>query len=263
MRKFFIGHDGRQVGPFAESDIPSMLKNGQIQAEALCWTEGMKQWQPLGEIFELATNPPPEPSPIVWNPKWAFHVGFGRVFKTVLDISPDGILLGNPGVSPRYPLHSITRVRWGGKQGETLDTEWCIAIGNEDSDWAVRFTRHDDVFATFIETLGQAVVIRLIHETLQTVGSTNRDLSFGDAILHDDGMTLHKFRLFKANEPVRFVWDEISTEDSNGDLVISGQRGKESASTNLSYRDQWNVHVLGLVIDWVKHSGARRLSDLL
>jgi hypothetical protein len=263
MRRFFIGHEGRQLGPYAESDIPSMLKHGQIQPETLCWTDGMAQWQSVGEVFGQAANPQPESPPVVWNPEWAFHAEVGLVFKSVLDISPDGILLNKP---PRYPLHDITRVRWGGTRtytnGICFGTEWQIWIGNEDSDTCVVFTRNDDIFSAFIGKLMQAVVMRLFCETLQTV-CMNRDISFSDAILHDDGMTLHKFRWFKANEPMRFVWDELSTESSDGSLVISGRRGNESATAHLSYKNEWNIHILDMIIDLVRQNDARRLSDLL
>lgn len=51
MNQYFIAKDGKQEGVFPEDEIRAKLQSGEFPADALCWTEGMIDWQPLGTVF--------------------------------------------------------------------------------------------------------------------------------------------------------------------------------------------------------------------
>ncbi|WP_386780375.1 GYF domain-containing protein [Luteolibacter ambystomatis] len=53
---FFIGKDGRQLGPFTEDQLRSMFQSGMLTANDLAWYEGRPDWIPLWQLF--GTAPP-------------------------------------------------------------------------------------------------------------------------------------------------------------------------------------------------------------
>jgi len=56
--------NGTQHGPYLVSSIMPMLQSGQINAETLCWKQGMTGWLPIRNQPEFATTfsaPPPPP----------------------------------------------------------------------------------------------------------------------------------------------------------------------------------------------------------
>jgi membrane protease subunit (stomatin/prohibitin family) len=63
---FFVGVDGKQVGPFDLPTLQTMAGSGQLKRETLVWKQGMQAWTKAGEVTELssifASVPPPMPA---------------------------------------------------------------------------------------------------------------------------------------------------------------------------------------------------------
>jgi hypothetical protein len=76
-RSWYIASDGRQEGPFPETEIRAFIAAGRVTAETLVWSEGMTAWQRAGEIpglFPAAASPPPltpRPAPLPGSAQWA------------------------------------------------------------------------------------------------------------------------------------------------------------------------------------------------
>ena len=62
---FLIHHDGREIGPYSESEVRSRLISGVITSSDLAWHDGAPDWAPLSSFPQFATRPrPPTPPPI-------------------------------------------------------------------------------------------------------------------------------------------------------------------------------------------------------
>jgi membrane protein YdbS with pleckstrin-like domain len=65
--EFLIHHDGREIGPYSESEVRSRLLSGAINSSDLAWHEGAPDWAPLFSFAQFTTpsrkTPPPLPSP--------------------------------------------------------------------------------------------------------------------------------------------------------------------------------------------------------
>lgn len=67
---FMIRHDGRELGPYSESEVRSRLISGTIKLSDLCLAGGTSEWKPLSSFAQFATSyreppaPPPVPPPI-------------------------------------------------------------------------------------------------------------------------------------------------------------------------------------------------------
>lgn len=51
-----IGKDGKQLGPFSEDQLRSMIESGMLTSSDLAWHDGRPDWSPLWQI--LGTPPP-------------------------------------------------------------------------------------------------------------------------------------------------------------------------------------------------------------
>jgi len=63
-RSWFYASEGQQQGPYPEIQLRELIARGTITADTLVWTEGMANWQRLGEIPGLApgdSGPPAMP----------------------------------------------------------------------------------------------------------------------------------------------------------------------------------------------------------
>ncbi len=133
-----------------------------------------------------------------WAREITYRAEIGVMFKDTLSISPDGISWKGQSFS----LDSITRVRWGGVRhsvnGVPTGTTYTIAFGDKRSEAVVELKK-EDIYSKFIDKLWRAVCVRLLGEMLEAL-KDGRDLYFGDALLHDDGITLVKHKFLGANE---------------------------------------------------------------
>lgn len=67
--KYHIAQNGIQHGELPEEEIISRMRSGELSPGALCWAEGMADWQPLSEKFSLpAAVAVSAPSGAAFNP---------------------------------------------------------------------------------------------------------------------------------------------------------------------------------------------------
>ena len=70
--------NGEGKGPVSEDDLHRLLVDGALTANSLVWKQGMKGWQSVGRIDELASLLPPEippaPKVSVWH-RMRRHLG--------------------------------------------------------------------------------------------------------------------------------------------------------------------------------------------
>jgi len=196
-----------------------------------------------------------------WAKDITYSAEVGMMFKDTLSISPNGLSWKNQ----RFPLDTITRVRWGATRnsvnGIPTGTDYTIAFGDSRSE-AVVALKKESTYSTFIEKLWKAVVIRLLTELLQRLGAGN-EVRFGDAILRDDGVTLIKHKFLGANEPVRYTWGQVHIWSADGSFYI-GAKDDKKTYVSLSYIHTPNTHILEQAISMAfKKPGMRKLSDLL
>src|SRR5688572_13800374 len=65
--ELFIIRDGQQAGPFTESLVQTMLKDGTLHLEDLAWHKGLPAWLPLEQVLRSArvnAEPPPVASAV-------------------------------------------------------------------------------------------------------------------------------------------------------------------------------------------------------
>ncbi len=60
--RYFIGKDGKQLGPFGAAQVREQLDAGLLSPTDLIWRDGMPAWAPVATEFPPET-PPPLPSP--------------------------------------------------------------------------------------------------------------------------------------------------------------------------------------------------------
>ena len=62
---FHVAINGKAEGPFGADRLAAMIVSGEIKRETLVWSQGMEDWQPAGQVSELAGHlasvPPPLP----------------------------------------------------------------------------------------------------------------------------------------------------------------------------------------------------------
>lgn len=196
-----------------------------------------------------------------WAREITYRAEIGVMFKDALSISPDGV----SWKGQNFPLDSITRVRWGGVShsvnGIPTGTTYTIAFGNRSSEAVVELKKQG-VYTTFIDKLWRAVCVRLLTEMLEAL-KDGRDLHFGDALLHDDGVTLVRRKFLGSNEKVRCSWGQVHVWSADGSFCI-GAKDDKKVNAGISYIHGANTHILEQAIRMgFKKPGMRRLSDLL
>jgi len=196
-----------------------------------------------------------------WAREISYRAEIGVMFKDTLSISPQGV----SWKWQNFPLDSITRVRWGGVShsvnGIPTGTTYTIAFGNRSSEAVVELKKQD-IYSTFIDKLWRAVCVRLLTEMLEAL-KDGRDLHFGDALLHDDGITLVKRKFLGSNEKVRCSWGQVHVWSADGSFCI-GAKDDKKVNAGISYIHGANTHVLEQAIRMgFKKPGMRRLSELL
>ena len=196
-----------------------------------------------------------------WAREITYRAEIGMMFKDTLSISPQGL----SWKGQNFPLDSITRVRWGGVShsvnGVPTGTTYTIAFGNRNSEAVVELKKQD-IYNTFIDKAWRAVGVRLLTEMLEAL-KNGRDLHFGDALLHDDGITLVRRKFLGSNEKVRCSWGQVHVWSADGSFCI-GAKDDKKVNAGISYIHGANTHVLEQAIRMgFKKPGMRRLSEIL
>jgi hypothetical protein len=196
-----------------------------------------------------------------WARDITYRAEVGVMFKDVLSISPDGLAWKNQ----RFPLETVTRVRWGAVRhsvnGIPTGTAYTLAFGDNRSEAVVELKK-ESTYSTFLEKLWKAVVIRLLTELFETL-QAGSEVRFGEATLRDDGVTLIKHKFLGANEKVPCSWGQVHVWSADGSFYI-GSKDDKKTYVGLSYIHAANTHVLEQAIRMAfKKPGMRRLSDVM
>lgn len=244
-----LAHSQRLTGLIQElfAEVPEIVDRAEEDADA------------LANIFQQRQTAAAEKD--VRAREITYRAEIGVMFKDTLSISPEGISWKGQS----FPLDSITRVRWGGVShsvnGIPTGTNYTIAFGDRRSETVIELKKQV-IYSTFIDKLWRAVCVRLLTEMLEAL-KDGRDLHFGDALLHDDGITLVKRKFLGANEKVRCSWGQVHVWSADGSFCI-GAKDDKKVNTGISYIHGANTHILEQVLRMgFKKPGLRRLSELL
>ena len=244
-----LAHSQRLTGLIQElfAEVPEVADRAEKDADA------------LADIFQQRQTAAAHKDE--WAREITYHAEIGVMFKDTLSISPEGVSWKGRS----YPLDSITRVRWGGVShsvnGIPAGTTYTIAFGDQHSEAVVELKKQV-IYSTFIDKLWRAVCVRLLTGMLKVL-KDGHDLHFGDALLHDDGITLVKRKFLGANEKVRCSWGQVHVWSADGSFCI-GDKDNKKVNAGISYIHGANTHILEEAIRMsFKKPGLHRLSELL
>jgi hypothetical protein len=187
-----------------------------------------------------------------------YETTFGMVFKDRFRISPEGIEW--KGI--KTPLESITGVSWGAIRHSTNGV-------HTGTTYHIRYTGNGAIaikmdntsqYTAITKCLWRGVCIRLLLAMIET-WKTGGSVYFGGLEVRNEGVTLTRSRMFKADEQIFHTWFEVSRGDRNGDLWLTSQKDKRFAA-GLSYRGTDNVHILDFALDRIWKGKARQLSEI-
>jgi hypothetical protein len=187
-----------------------------------------------------------------------YSADIGLLFKTRLAISPQGLEWG----SQRYPLDSVTRVRWGAVKHSVnfipTGTTYHLAFG-DNSSMAIFELSKESMFSAFVDKLWRAVGWRMMVRYAEAFRS-GKSFRFGEIEVSDDWceIPVHKFI---GTDRIKLPWSELHIWSSSGNCVV-GAKSNKKAYGAASYKDGDNTHLLESMIRiFFKDSKARRVSD--
>lgn len=196
-----------------------------------------------------------------WAKEITYTAEIGIFFKDTLSISPDGVSWKNK----RYPLNSITKVRWGGisqsVNGISTGTIYTIAFGDSKTITDLSLKKRE-IYSSFIDKLWRGVCVRILTELLESLKAGN-EIRFGDAVINDSGITLVKKKFWGSNETINCNWQQVIIWSSDGCFFI-GLKSDRNVYVKLSYISTDNVHILEQAISLAfKKVGIIKLSEIL
>lgn len=193
-----------------------------------------------------------------WAREITYSAEVGLVFKDFLSISPEGI----SWKENRYPLDSITAVRWGSVRhsvnGIPTGTDYTIAFATRSNSTVISL-RRESTYSGAINALWRAVCIRLMIEMSEAL-KEGRSLNFGDMTIEDSGVTLTKRKFLGSNEKIRLPWSDVQVWNANGEFVI-GSKADNKTYGSASFMDHWNTHLLDHLVRAGFKKGVSKLSD--
>jgi hypothetical protein len=193
-----------------------------------------------------------------WARAITFSADVGVVFNDTLSISQKGI----EWKGQRYPLESVTAVRWGAVRhsinGILKGTDYEIALATRLRETSISL-RKKSTYSGFIEALWRAVCVRLMIEMSKAL-EAGKVLSFGNMTVEDRYVTLTKHKFLGANEKVRLSWSDVNVWSANGEFVIGSKADKKIYGSG-SYKDDWNIYLLDHVVRSGLKKGVNKLSE--
>ena len=75
---YYIHRGGQNLGPYRLDQVTAMLRGNQLSIEDLAALEGDADWQPLGNLIDIAPSPPP-PVPVKVMPRPAKKISRTQV----------------------------------------------------------------------------------------------------------------------------------------------------------------------------------------
>lgn len=179
------------------------------------------------------------------------------MFKHKLSISTEGVEWRNE----KYPLTTITRVRWGGTRhslnGIPTGSTYHIWFGDENRISKVEPNKL--IYEHFTERLWKAVVPRLAFELVEGLKGGRR-FQFGDTTITDTGVEIIQRGFWAPDKPVIGKWKDVRIGNDAGCFVL-GLASDKGALSSLSYQDIDNVHVLEMILRLFFKKGGDRLSE--
>ena len=67
MNNYFIAKEGKQTGPFEDSEVLRQVAAGAVGPNDLCWREGMANWEPISGVLG-GVSPKPSAPPLLAPP---------------------------------------------------------------------------------------------------------------------------------------------------------------------------------------------------
>jgi hypothetical protein len=142
-----------------------------------------------------------------WRKEIAFEMKVGSIFKDTFRISHEGI----DWEGHRWPLDSITRLRWGGTRRSgsfgSTETTFKVFFGTTSRSGTIEL-QHEGLYSLFVQRLWKAVGVRLLTEYLEGLRAGNK-YRFGSVVISDNGMELRS-GFFSGGERVFCRWDELN-----------------------------------------------------
>lgn len=206
---------------------------------------------------------------IEWKQSITFSAVVGRIFKDKLSISP----LGIDWDGQHYLLEDINALRWGAVRnsvnGVHTGTTFTIAFtsalswsnSQSNSGGTVIILKDEKTYNGFQNALWRAVGVRLLVSMLKALDDGEK-ITIGNFIVDDAGVTLLKHKLFGSAERVRLRWFDVVISSHNGEFIIRSKNDKKTYSS-ASYIDDWNTHIIEIIIRGAFEKGVRNLSDYL
>jgi hypothetical protein len=228
------------------ADLPEVAERAEQDAEAL---DNIFRNRKEGEARRKE-----------WEEEITFEAEVGLVFKDALKISPAGL----EWKGKRYPLESITGIRWGAVRhsvnGIPTGTNYTIAFGDSRTVAVVELKR-EAVYLKFVDKLWRAVGVRLLVDLLEALRA-GRQISIGESVVEDSAITLTKHKLLGSNERVRLGWHQVHVWSANGSFYV-GAKDEKKTYIAFSYIATPNAHVLEHAIRMGFKKGIDKLSESL
>ena len=185
------------------------------------------------------------------------HIGFS---KTLLSIDSREIVWG----TTRFPVESITRVRWGGTQhsinGIPTGSTFTILFGTAAA-VSVVSTRSSEVYEAFTTRLWKVVGHRLIVDTLNRLNA-GETMQWGNIKFDDIGVFIRRTKSFGKSKIRKIAWPDVRVWSSAGRFYIQNMNDSKVVVSS-SYLETDNMHILEAAVRMTFNNGAARLSDLL
>lgn len=200
-----------------------------------------------------------EKSHAEWAKAITFAADVGFVFKDRLSVDPSGIQWR----SSKWPLESITAVRWGGTRhsinGIPTGSVYKIGIATENGASEIEVLRKG-TYAGFTAALWRAVCVRLMLEACEVLGK-GRKVKFGEIEVDDTTVTLIRRKVFGADERVPLELCKSQVWTQNGRFYV-GVVGDKKLYASASYIQDWNTHLLEHMIRTLFKKNATKLSEV-
>jgi len=196
----------------------------------------------------------------VWRKEMTWNTQWGLIFKARLGISPEAINWNGDS----WRVSEIQSMSWGGIRksinGIPTGTEFHVRFSDKSRGAHVE-TGDAAIFEAFTSRLWRIVGLRMLAELASRLNAGER-ISFGNAVLDDEGIELEKYKFFGKNPRAHFTWDQVVVWPEDGSFHIANKTDK-GFKLSMSYIEAPNTHVLEAMIRAGFKAGADRLSDIL
>jgi len=124
-QSYYVAVGEERRGPFEEEEIRRQYLSGQLAPFSPVWAEGMTDWIPLAQVFNLSELPPPEPLPVIERPPWEAkrtHYVMWPVVTTVIFGALWGLTLMSLKNVENEARHYVAEIQRMNSGGYLLDT---------------------------------------------------------------------------------------------------------------------------------------------